>query len=896
MKKHLVVVSISTLLLAGGEVLGTPVSYTGSTVGGDSWDRPFASGSCCSGLGPVLYEVQPYYTDASGLYNISSIQTTWDGYLLLYQTAFDPTDQTSNFVAGDDDGAGGIGTSDINGVTLTSGTQYFLVTTGFAAGDVGNYLNTITDVFGTANITLGVPVTSLEPGSVGYWDINGSSLGAGGVTPHGSWQGVNWTTSMEGTSPTVIWTDGSDANFSAGNDATGHYTIDLDAPVVVRNISVTNGDVTIFATNSSNTLTFADPRDYESIITTNENGSLVFNTSIQTADHLTKEGQGRVDFNDSVGVGGTFSVKNGSVYVNDSLVTANANNSGTLIINGRMESGSMYNSGTLMVNGRLTSDVGNRGLLGGSGTIKGNVDNWGIISPGNSIGVLNIDGSYIHHSGAALFTEISPNGNCDKLNITGQAILKGGLVRTSLPRALYTDGFAWNILHADGGVIGQFSSIEGQPNSETLDLILVSGEKGVDIQIERTPYASFGETKGQKATGVGLDQIVPLAQNRGDDMENLLTSLDFDASAQQIGLVLEALSPEMYTSFEATASQTTQHFSERLADRSASVREAEILFGDSGAARIGVAGIEIVSEKNEAKQQENQSAEITNPKEEQSISPKWTAWGLYDNSNAERSNTSEFLGYDSASNGVYVGLDGKLSPAFRVGMSFGAVSTDLEWQRSQDAGDQNAILFGAYSSLTIDRYYVDTSLSFGNYSNEANRTNPLGDNIIPITVDFDSINVLGRVGIGYNYIFRDWVFSPIASLSYLYQKTDDFQEFGGNYLGLKFQDDSEDTFISSLGARTVTQLEALGVTFFPQLQIAWKHNYSAGYSIDATFRDYPSASFSVPGAGASKDLLACNIGIVGLMTNTLSGNIQVGSNLGKDYYNLMVSAGLTIRF
>ncbi len=118
----------------------------------DIWDRPFADGTCCSGLGPVSYDVYgPFTVDITGLYTVDSDQDggSWDGYIFMYETCFDPLDQTTNFVAGDDDGPGGVGTSQILDINLTAGTEYYLITTGFAAGDFGAFTNTITGV-GTA--------------------------------------------------------------------------------------------------------------------------------------------------------------------------------------------------------------------------------------------------------------------------------------------------------------------------------------------------------------------------------------------------------------------------------------------------------------------------------------------------------------------------------------------------------------------------------------------------------------------------------------------------------------------------------------------------------------------------------------------------------------------------
>ncbi|SMC60599.1 GEVED domain-containing protein [Moheibacter sediminis] len=116
----------------------------GTTVGGPTWDRPLADGSGMSAVGVgVTYHVYgPFTVDTAGSYSINSTQE-YDGFIFIYQNAFDPTDPLTNYLAGNDDGDGGIGTSDIT-VNLATGTEYFLITTGFDPTDSGTFVNTIT--------------------------------------------------------------------------------------------------------------------------------------------------------------------------------------------------------------------------------------------------------------------------------------------------------------------------------------------------------------------------------------------------------------------------------------------------------------------------------------------------------------------------------------------------------------------------------------------------------------------------------------------------------------------------------------------------------------------------------------------------------------------------------
>jgi hypothetical protein len=132
------------LLIPGQSVFAhESVSYSGSNVGAPEWVRPFADGSCCSGIGPVRYTVQDICVLATGQYDILSVQDSFDGYLFIYEQPFNPATQTVNFVGGDDDFIF-IGQSLIESVTLYANTQYTIVTTGFANGNEGSFVNTIT--------------------------------------------------------------------------------------------------------------------------------------------------------------------------------------------------------------------------------------------------------------------------------------------------------------------------------------------------------------------------------------------------------------------------------------------------------------------------------------------------------------------------------------------------------------------------------------------------------------------------------------------------------------------------------------------------------------------------------------------------------------------------------
>jgi autotransporter-associated beta strand protein len=79
-----------------------------------------------------------------------------------------------------------------------------------------------------------------------FWDTDGPTPGPGGNTPSGTWNvGASWNADVGGAGGgTIEWPAGQIAVFSAGDDATGAYTISVQGTVQAADIHVDSGQVT----------------------------------------------------------------------------------------------------------------------------------------------------------------------------------------------------------------------------------------------------------------------------------------------------------------------------------------------------------------------------------------------------------------------------------------------------------------------------------------------------------------------------------------------------------------------------------------------------------------------------------------------------------------------------
>ncbi len=120
------------------------------------------------------------------------------------------------------------------------------------------------------------------------------------------------------------------------------------------------------------------------------------------------------------------------------------------------------NGGRLSVNNTLDSAsvaVNTNGTLGGTGTVNDVTLSGGTIAPGNSIGTMDVNGTFTATTGIVLI-EINPttSSSIDVIGLPGTATLTNGAsVQVNEDAGTYTTPHTYTILTATGGVSGMFN-------------------------------------------------------------------------------------------------------------------------------------------------------------------------------------------------------------------------------------------------------------------------------------------------------------------------------------------------------------------------------------------------------------------------------------------------------
>ncbi len=122
--------------------------------------------------------------------------------------------------------------------------------------------------------------------------------------------------------------------------------------------------------------------------------------------------------------------------------------------------------------------------------------NGGVLSPGNSPGTIHVGGTYTQAASGTLVSEITPNGT-DLIDVAGSATL-GGTHQINVEYGQYLDGTTQTLIRANGGIIGDFASVQMNTSALiTADRQLTGNAESV--RFERAPLTSLGGLSDGKA-------------------------------------------------------------------------------------------------------------------------------------------------------------------------------------------------------------------------------------------------------------------------------------------------------------------------------------------------------------------------------------------------------------
>jgi len=511
------------------------------------------------------------------------------------------------------------------------------------------------------------------------------------------------------------------------------------------------------------------------------------------------------------------------------------------------------NVGTLMVNGTIANSpmtVNAGGTLAGIGTVGNTTINGGTLSPGNSIGLLTVQGSLVLTAASSYLVEVSP-ANADRTNVTGSATLGGATVNASFAAGTYV-AKQYTILNATGGLGGnRFGSIVntnlpgGFKSSLSYDGSNAFLNLALDFTPTPTPNFGGGLNGNQQAVGNAL--------------------INFFNTTGGIPLVFGALTPTGLTQVSgetAVGSQQTtfnamSQFMGVMTDPFIAGRGDPISGGGNPNAYAEEGSLAYAAKR---KPGDALAAIYTKaPPIAPVFEQRWSVWAAgYGGS--QRTDGNTIVGSNDTRSSIAagaVGADYRISPNTLAGFALAGGGTNFS---VNGFGNGRSDLFqaGAFIRHNVGAAYLSGALAYGWQDITTDRTVTIAG-IDQLRARFNANAWSGRIEGGYRFVapvIGGVGFTPYAAGQFATFELPAYAEgviSGANTFALAYGAKSVTDTRSELGLRTDKSFAMQSAILTLRGRLAWAHDFNPDRGIGATFLTLPGASFFVNGAAQASE-------------------------------------------
>ncbi|URW82328.1 autotransporter domain-containing protein [Alcaligenes sp. DN25] len=503
--------------------------------------------------------------------------------------------------------------------------------------------------------------------------------------------------------------------------------------------------------------------------------------------------------NDISGTGGLHKRGSGSLEL-----TGNNSYTGDTTVSG----------GRLAVNGTLASavTVEREGTLGGAGTVA-QVDNYGTLAPGNSVGTLTVSGDYTAHAGSVHELEVGPAGATDRLVVGGAAHIDGTLKLAGGP---YRQNVAYSFLDAANGVTGQYSHITYE--MAFLSPTLLYGPS-LSLMIKRndTPFATFANTGNQKAVANALDT--------GSDQPPVTMAELYDtvlnAQSGQVAGYMEQLQGQIHAGTTSALLSNGDLLPRTLGKQASSARNAT--------GKDTVLWAEVI----------HQQRDLDGDDNSQDVRHK--VGGL-------------FLGGDTA-----IGEQG-----WRMGASLGYLENRIKLDDRRQTSRSNSYSAALYGTQAWEMGSGSLSLLAGGaytrHSLDSERSISVHQ-YETLKADYKAHSIQAFAQLGYRMpVSPRSSVEPYASVNWHQLRHGSFSESGGQ-AALRGDSQRQNLSTVTLGLRGTTELDLSKTTLSLSAGLGWRHALGdTTPERELAFAALPGSNFRISGAPIAKNAAVAELG------------------------------------
>lgn len=513
--------------------------------------------------------------------------------------------------------------------------------------------------------------------------------------------------------------------------------------------------------------------------------------------------------------------------------------------------------GVLRVDGSIATSnlaVTSGATLQGIGTV-GNTSMAGILSPGNSVGTLTVNGNLNLLAGSIYRYEVNANQQGDLVVVSGRAtIADSAIFKLSSAGGIHLNSL-YPILQANT-LTGTYRNSDSNYTFIDLGFVPSGGNLGFTAQRNSVPMASFAQTNNQRAVASAID-----AQSSGaEPYKRVLLN---DNSSQLSGLYQE-WSGEIYS-----ANQAALIYNSRLMSQVVNWRLQDSWLNNSSTTRLQRMG------------QTNSDTTV------------WAqAYGNWDTFGAN----ADARKATSNGGGLILGVDHALTPSFRLGGGFsGGITNTTVASSSANTNGYHVMLYSAYGK---DSLRLNSGVVQSWYAANMKRG---------LSLD-DQGNAKGKVDSRSTQLFADLsrpitlsqqqdhhtTLSPFGQVSQIWLQTSSFGETGAaaRLTGLAA---NANTGFGTLGARLSHQWKAGEKEWQAGISAGWQRAWGT-LSPTTTLAFATGPGFTVSAAPMARDAAIFEVGIGASLGASSRLNLVYSATVAGQSSSQMLQAQLQWSF
>jgi outer membrane autotransporter protein len=563
----------------------------------------------------------------------------------------------------------------------------------------------------------------------------------------------------------------------------------------------------------------------------------------------------------SLRLGGTVVIQAGETLTHEGRITGTGaltkSGTGSLLLTGDSDytGATIIEAGRLTVNGSVTDSaivrVTDGAVLSGGGALGDvRVEGSGRVTPGNSIGTLDV-GAFTFGADATYTVEADAAGNSDRIEATGPVDIAGGTVDVNAENGDYRPSTDYTIVRTSDpeGISGTFDTVT--TNLAFLDPSLGYDADRVTLRLTRNDvsYETVAYTPNQNA----VSDALAVAETNGE-----LPAIVTDLSARSARGAREAydnLSGVQHTHAQLASLEQQRRFRGLLFDRLAGGAHANAM-SDGESLRVAFSG------EDWARMLAAGSATTAAA----GTAAKAGGRGLWVRAlggTGDIDATSNASGSDYTNATVALGADTRLGNGLVVGLagSYGRTDSDTA---ANGGLDTDSYQLAGYGGWRDGGAYIDASIGFGEHRTDAERNVSVGGTTRTAIADYETRQYSASVEGGRTWAWTGGAtFTPFAGLDMSEITREGFTERGAGPANLDVDERTETSVRTRLGLRLATAFETAGGTELqPRFEMAWvREHRDRNAALTARFEPAPATTFTVEGPELDRDRAAVGVGV-----------------------------------